>query len=115
MVQLWVNLPAKDKMAAPAYQGITANQIPTVNLRDGAGTARIIAGTHGATQGPARTFTPMNVWDMRLQVSRIALTLPLTEGHGRPVRLAWVAAHRLAHHSRKRTGGDDTRRQHVVS
>lgn len=80
MVQLWVNLPAKDKMSAPAYQGITADQIPTVNLRDGAGTARIIAGTHGATQGPARTFTPMNVWDMRLQASH-ALTLPLTEGH----------------------------------
>lgn len=80
MVQLWVNLPAKDKMAPGGYQAITSADIPVVELADGAGVARVIAGDFGGTKGPARTFTPINVWDMRL--SRDAdLTLPLPEGH----------------------------------
>ncbi len=70
MVQLWVNLPAKDKMAAPGYQGLTADQIPIVALPQEAGTARIIAGRLDDTRGAARTFTPMNVWDLRLQAGR---------------------------------------------
>lgn len=85
MLQLWVNLPAKDKMASPGYQGIRANQIPAVELSNGAGTARIVAGTlsdvaSGSVSGPARTFTPINVWDMRLNSGR-TLSLELTEGH----------------------------------
>ncbi len=77
MIQLWVNLPAKDKMSAPGYQGITAGQIPEVALPDQAGTVRIIAGRYGDASGPARTFTPMNVWDMRLKAGhRVALDLP---------------------------------------
>lgn len=77
MVQLWVNLPDKDKMAAPGYQGITADQIPEVVLPDGAGLARIIAGDYGDKHGPARTFTPMNVWDLRLTAHhRVAFELP---------------------------------------
>jgi redox-sensitive bicupin YhaK (pirin superfamily) len=77
MVQLWVNLPAKDKMAAPGYKGITADQIPAVALPDQAGTARIIAGHYGDTRGPAHSFTPMNVWDLRLKARhRVALDLP---------------------------------------
>lgn len=72
MVQLWVNLPAKDKMAPPGYQGIAAEQIPEVALPGEAGTARIIAGRYGDTRGPARTFTPMNVWDLRLKAGRRA-------------------------------------------
>lgn len=80
MVQLWVNLPAKEKMTAPGYQGITADEIPRVTLPEGAGEARIIAGQLGDTFGPARTFTPMNVWDMRLKAHhRVMLALP--EGH----------------------------------
>ena len=76
MVQLWVNLPAKDKMAAPGYQGITAGQIPQVALPDQAGTARIIAGQYGEATGPARTFSPMNVWDLRLTAGhRVAFDL----------------------------------------
>jgi redox-sensitive bicupin YhaK (pirin superfamily) len=66
MVQLWVNLPARDKRSAPKYQTITANQIPTVALPDGAGTARVIAGEFGGTRGPAQTFTPVGAWDLRL-------------------------------------------------
>ena len=80
MVQLWVNLPAKEKMTAPGYQGITANEIPRVALPEGAGEARIIAGQLGDTRGPARTFTPMNVWDMRLKAHH-RVTLELPEGH----------------------------------
>lgn len=80
MVQLWVNLPAKDKMAPPGYQGITADQIPEVALPNQAGTARIIAGQYGDTHGPARSFTPMNVWDLRLQAQH-RVTLDLPEGH----------------------------------
>jgi len=80
MVQLWVNLPAKDKMAPGGYQGITADMIPTVDLPGGAGTARVIAGELAGAKGPARTFTPINVWDARL--ARDAdVTLDLPEGH----------------------------------
>jgi hypothetical protein len=80
MVQLWVNLPAKDKMAAAGYQGITAADIPTVELPNGAGLGRVIAGELLGAKGPARTFTPINVWDVRL--NRDAdLTLGLPEGH----------------------------------
>ncbi|HEY1929195.1 MAG TPA: pirin family protein [Caulobacteraceae bacterium] len=80
MIQLWVNLPAKDKMVRPAYQPILAGDIPTVELPDGAGAARIIAGRFGETAGPARTFTPVNVWDVRLNEGAQA-RLPLPEGH----------------------------------
>jgi hypothetical protein len=77
MIQLWANLPAKHKMSAPGYQGITAGQIPEVALPGQAGTARIIAGKYGDASGPAHTFTPMNVWDMRLKAGhRVALDLP---------------------------------------
>jgi redox-sensitive bicupin YhaK (pirin superfamily) len=80
MVQLWVNLPARDKMAAPGYQGITRDQIPEVSLPEGAGVARIIAGDLNGTAGPARTFTPMQVWDLRLKAGH-TVTLPAAEGH----------------------------------
>lgn len=78
MVQLWVNLPRKDKMAAPGYQAITRETIPEIAL-DG-GRARIIAGAFGSTSGPARTFTPVNLWDVRLNAGSHE-TLPLPEGH----------------------------------
>ncbi|MDL4617890.1 pirin family protein [Citrobacter amalonaticus] len=77
MVQLWVNLPAKDKMTAPGYQSITQDFIPTVVLPNDAGTARIIAGQYQQTTGPAHTFSPLNVWDMRLQQARpVTLSQP---------------------------------------
>lgn len=66
MVQLWVNLPARHKMAPPGYQAILGADIPAEPLPGGAGEVRVIAGRCGAAQGPARTFTPMNVWDVRL-------------------------------------------------
>ena len=80
MVQLWVNLPAKDKNAAPDYQTILDRDIPSVDLPDAAGTLRVIAGEYAGRRGPARTFTPIDVWDVRLRPNGAArLTLP--EGH----------------------------------
>lgn len=66
MVQLWVNLPARDKMSPPGYQTLLAEQIPTVSLPGGAGLLRVIAGTYADEQGSAHTFSPVNVWDLRL-------------------------------------------------
>ncbi|MDZ7770606.1 MAG: pirin family protein [Woeseiaceae bacterium] len=66
MVQLWVNLPASSKMAPPGYQTLLNADIPLVPLPDDAGSARIIAGEFAGQRGPARTYTPMNVWDLRL-------------------------------------------------
>jgi redox-sensitive bicupin YhaK (pirin superfamily) len=80
MVQLWVNLPAKDKMSPPRYQNILNSQIPTTNLPDGQGSVRVIAGEFGGLAGPARTFTPIHVWDLRL-ASEQPLNLPVPEGY----------------------------------
>ncbi len=80
MVQLWVNLPARDKMAPAGYQGILSAGVPVVELPGGAGTARIIAGDYLGARGPARTFTPINVWDVRLNRGA-DVTLSLPEGH----------------------------------
>jgi len=78
MVQLWVNLPAKDKPVPARYQAITRDTIPEVAF-DG-GRARIIAGTFGEVEGPAQTFTPINLWDVQLDAGATA-TLPLPDGH----------------------------------
>jgi hypothetical protein len=80
MVQLWVNLPAKHKMTAPCYQGIVDADIPSVELAEGAGRGRIIAGEFGAVRGPARSFTPVNVWDLRLKAGK-SVMLEIPEGH----------------------------------
>ncbi len=77
MVQLWVNLPARDKMTAPRYQAILDRDIPRVALPEEAGTVRVIAGEYAGQAGPARTFTPMHVWDLRLKQGGMSeLTLP---------------------------------------
>jgi redox-sensitive bicupin YhaK (pirin superfamily) len=80
MVQLWVNLPARDKMAAPGYQTLLAGDIPTVALPDGAGSLRVIAGEHAGQRGPAKTFTPIQTWDMRL-VKDGKARLDVPDGH----------------------------------
>src|SRR5262245_53972305 len=80
MVQLWVNLPAKDKQGPPHYQSITAAQIPEVPLPDGAGILRVIAGRCQTATGPARTFTPINLWDVRLKAGGRP-TFALPDGH----------------------------------
>lgn len=77
MVQLWVNLPARDKMSEPGYQAILDRDIPAVTLPNGAGTVRVIAGEYAGHAGPAQTFSPMHVLDLRLaQGSSNELSLP---------------------------------------
>ena len=83
MVQLWVNLPAKDKMADPGYQNITDADIPVVALPDDAGKVRVIAGAFDGHRGPAHTFTPMDVWDVRI-------------GQGKTARFDAIEGHTLA-------------------
>lgn len=78
MVQLWVNLPAKDKMRPAQYQAITSGDIPTVAFEGGS--ARVIAGAFQGTQGPATSFTPINMWDVRLDADA-EVTLDLPDGH----------------------------------
>jgi redox-sensitive bicupin YhaK (pirin superfamily) len=79
MVQLWVNLPAKDKMADAGYQTILDGDIPNIPLKNLAGSLRLIAGEFDGHTGPARTFTPIDVWDLRLKGGKL-LTLDLHEG-----------------------------------
>jgi redox-sensitive bicupin YhaK (pirin superfamily) len=78
MVQLWVNLPAKLKMTKPGYQAILDKQIPTIDLKGGTGQARIIAGEFDGHTGPANTFTPLNVIDLKLKKG--STTIPVPEG-----------------------------------
>ncbi len=80
MVQLWVNLPRKDKDAEATYQALLNSDIPSVELPDGAGKLRVIAGDYLGARGPARTFTPMDVWDVRLRNGG-ATSLTLPKGH----------------------------------
>jgi quercetin 2,3-dioxygenase len=76
MMQLWVNLPAKDKAATPGYQGITADQVPVAKL-DGGGEVRVLAGEAFGVRGPAKTFTPIVVLDVRLpRGSTLEVPLP---------------------------------------
>lgn len=77
MVQLWVNLPAKDKNTPPRYQHLAKEAIPVVQLADEAGYVRLIAGQHEGVQGAATTFTEMNVWDVVIDAGKEAvLTVP---------------------------------------
>ncbi len=80
MVQLWVNLRAKDKSAKAGYQTLFKAQIPNVELPRDAGTVRVIAGEYGGGRGPAKTFTPINLWDVSLRAGNSA-DLPLPDGH----------------------------------
>jgi len=65
MVQLWVNLPASQKMSPPRYQSITRDQIIKIDLEDN-GRVEIIAGQFEGNQGPAHTFTPVNLLNVFL-------------------------------------------------
>jgi quercetin 2,3-dioxygenase len=80
MVQLWVNLRAKDKIEKPRYQTLLKAQIPEVPLPQDAGTVRVIAGEFGGRKGPAKTFTPINLWDVNLGAGK-STELPLPSGH----------------------------------
>ncbi|MCC7100737.1 MAG: pirin family protein [Rubrivivax sp.] len=85
VMQLWVNLPAADKMTPAHYQPITDAQIPRVALPGDAGLVRVIAGEYAGTRGPARSFTPMNVLDLRLRAGH---TLEIAQPEGWSTLLA---------------------------
>jgi quercetin 2,3-dioxygenase len=80
MAQLWVNLPAKDKNARPGYQTLLQAQIPNVLLPGDAGNLRVMAGEYDGHKGPAQTFTPIDLWDLKLCAEKSA-ELPLPNGH----------------------------------
>jgi redox-sensitive bicupin YhaK (pirin superfamily) len=80
LVQLWVNLPGSHKTTPPRYQSIKAETMPVVELAEGAGRVRVIAGSMGGQAGPAKTFTPVNVFDLDLKSGgRARIDAP--EGH----------------------------------
>ena len=80
MAQLWVNLRAKDKSAKAGYQTLLKAQIPNITLPQGAGTVRVIAGDYNGRKGAAKTFSPINLWDVNLRAGKSA-ELPLPDGH----------------------------------
>ena len=98
MVQLWVNLPKKHKMSAPRYQTLLDASIPRIEIAEGAGSVRVIAGEFAGRQGPAATFSPLNVWDLRLKGGHSA-TLRVPEGHN--TALAMLSGEISANGSRK--------------
>jgi redox-sensitive bicupin YhaK (pirin superfamily) len=83
-IQLWVNLPRASKMSAPGYQTILNADIPTIDLEGGTGRLRVIAGSFQGHKGPARTFTPVELYDVRLKAGdRTSFAFP--EGYNASV------------------------------
>lgn len=77
MVQLWVNLPKVHKLEPAGYQAITAGQMGKLQLENNGGLVNVIAGACNGVKGPARTFTEMNLFDMRLnEGGKIAMNIP---------------------------------------
>mmetsp|Transcript_63263 Transcript_63263/g.181958 ORF Transcript_63263/g.181958 Transcript_63263/m.181958 type:complete len:345 (-) Transcript_63263:64-1098(-) len=83
MCQLWVNLPKKHKMTKPRYQAITKDRIPTVELpvdreegTDSLGTIRLIAGEVNDIKGAAKTFSPVQMWDVILPHAGAEVDIP---------------------------------------
>ena len=101
MMQLWVNLPAKDKTAKPGYQPLDSAAIPQVLLEQG-GRVRVIAGEYRGARGPAHTFTPITMLDARL-VAGERLELGLPSDHN---ALAVVAQGRVAAGARSAVTGE---------
>ncbi|QNL48083.1 pirin family protein [Olivibacter sp. SDN3] len=81
MVQLWINLPKKDKSVAPHYQGLTADRMGKLPLDNDGGIVNIIAGEAQGVKGPAETYTPVNLFDMRLNKNGVFTTQISAEHH----------------------------------
>ncbi len=102
MMQLWVNLPKKHKMAPAGYQPLAAKDIPVVTLADGAGTVRVIAGELDGARGPARTFTPVTLLDVHLAANgRLSVAFP--EKHN---ALAIVTSGQVAAGGKRASAGE---------
>lgn len=77
MVQLWVNLPAKDKMTTPKYQGLSKDNIPSYELENGMGNVNVIAGEYKGVKGGASTFSPLHMYNLKLKAGgKAALSFP---------------------------------------
>lgn len=112
MMQLWVNLPRRFKEAEPRYQAIEAKTMVEVPLPNDGGVVSLIAGELEGKKGPAKTFTPMNVWNLYLKPNGVA-DLPQPEGWTTIVAVLNghirvngidVDAHELIHLSNEGTG-----------
>jgi len=101
-LQLWVNLPAQSKMTAPRYQTLTVRDIPSVTLPAGAGELRVIAGEFGGAKGPAQTFTPVNLFELRLRAGG-SLKLDLREGYSAGL---YVVSGQVAVNGERAAGGE---------
>lgn len=71
MVQLWINLPKKDKKVPPNYQSILKEDIPIIQLPKNAGFLRLIAGDYQGKKGPGKSYTPMHIWDLQLNAEGV--------------------------------------------
>ena len=91
MVQLWVNLPAKDKMTPPKYQELTATNIVKSNLPGNAGHIEILAGNYAGLKGPAYTFTDLNVYNIHLNNGG-TIEIPLNKNHNTGILVVKGAA-----------------------
>jgi redox-sensitive bicupin YhaK (pirin superfamily) len=80
MIQLWVNLPKAHKMTPPKYQALTHDQIKVVELPSQGGIVRVIAGIFEGVRGPASTFSPIDLFEVRLAEGGIA-KFSFPEGH----------------------------------
>ena len=80
MVQLWVNLPAKDKMTEPKYQNIENKDLSKVDLGNGIGSVDIIAGEFENNKGPASSFTPLSLFNVKLNKDK-GTSLSFNESH----------------------------------
>jgi quercetin 2,3-dioxygenase len=77
MVQLWVNLPAQNKMIRPRYQSINNEDFPKIELSNGKARAKVVSGTLATTTGPAKTYTPINIYEIdATEVCELELELP---------------------------------------
>ncbi len=77
MAQLWVNLPAKDKMTPPKYQAIEHGQMGKYQLPNDGGVLEVIAGEYNGVKGPATTFTPIHAYVGRLKKgASLPISLP---------------------------------------
>lgn len=83
MVQLWVNLPAQYKMTPPKYQEITNDKMGRFDIPNDGGFVEVIAGEYNSVKGPASTFTPMHVYNLRLKKgATVELSLPASYNTG---------------------------------
>ncbi|KAA3437729.1 pirin family protein [Rufibacter hautae] len=77
LIQLWVNVPKKDKMAPPRYQELRSGSIPVISTAEGKGTIRVVSGNYGGVPGPAETFSPITILDIfQPKGAKLQLNLP---------------------------------------